>query len=108
MQIREIPAQRKFVSEGCHDHKIEKIVNMNADISETIEDRELGFQIYISYPCTQCHAHFNAHKPPKYVAPTISMLEKMLTKLYLSRQHLSIDPKKFATPTLTPITPKSV
>jgi len=26
-------------------HKIEKIVNMNADISETIEDRELGFQI---------------------------------------------------------------
>jgi len=45
MQIREIPAQRKFLSEGCHAPKIEKIVNMNADISETIEDRELGFQI---------------------------------------------------------------
>jgi len=28
--------------------------------------------------------------------------------MYWSRQYLSIDPKKFATPTLTPITPKSV
>jgi len=26
-------------------HKLQKIVNMNADISETIKDRELGFQI---------------------------------------------------------------
>jgi len=26
-------------------HKLKKIVNMNADISETIKDRELGFQI---------------------------------------------------------------
>jgi len=25
--------------------KLQKIVNMNADISETIKDRELGFQI---------------------------------------------------------------
>jgi len=25
--------------------KLEKIINMNANISETIEDRELGFQI---------------------------------------------------------------
>jgi len=33
----------------CHAHlnahKLKKIVNMNADISETIKDRKLGFQI---------------------------------------------------------------
>jgi len=39
MQISEIPAQRKFISE-------------------------------------QCHAHSNAHKPPKTVAPTVLMLDK--------------------------------
>jgi len=88
MQILEIPAQRKFVSAGCHahsnahkppktvapkfltlkqkcemyysnqylsidqknsvprpqtSHKLQKIVSMNADTSETIKDRELGF-----------------------------------------------------------------
>jgi len=42
-----------------------------------------------------CHAHSNAHKPPKPVAPTIFMLEeKFLTKVYKSHQYLSIDQKK--------------
>jgi len=72
MQIPKIPAQRKFVSAMCHAHsnadkppsaeaptvliqkkfarpktahKLQKIVNMNADISETIKDREMGSQI---------------------------------------------------------------
>jgi len=56
---------------------------MSADISEVIKDRELGFKIYVPSPCTQsklitqtCHAHSNAHKPPKLVAPAIFMLEK--------------------------------
>jgi len=38
-----------------------------------------------------CHAHSNGHKPPKPVAPTIIMLDKNVN-----------------TPTLTPITLKSV
>jgi len=41
--------QRKFVSAMCHAHlsalKLQKIVDMNADILETIKDRELGFHI---------------------------------------------------------------
>jgi len=37
------------------------------------------------------------------------MLDKqILTEMYWSRQYLSIDPKKFDTPTLTPIRLKSV
>jgi len=28
-------------------HKLQKIVNMNVDISETVKDREWGSQIYI-------------------------------------------------------------
>jgi len=40
-----------------------------------------------------CHAHSNAHKPPKTVAPTVLMLEsKNLTEMYCSHQYLSIDP----------------
>jgi len=35
------------------------------------------------------------------VAPSIFMLDKNLTEIYCSYQNLSIDPKKFATPTLT-------
>jgi len=47
----------------------------------------------------ECHAHSNAHKPQKTVAPTRI---KILTEICCSRQYLSIDPKKkFATPTLT-------
>jgi len=38
-----------FLKKVCHAHfnahKLQKIVNMNADISETIKDRELGFQM---------------------------------------------------------------
>jgi len=36
----------------CHAHftahKLKKIVNMNADISENIKDRELGFQKFLT------------------------------------------------------------
>jgi len=39
-----------------------------------------------------CHAHSNAHKPPKTVAPSVLMRE--LTEMYCSHQYLSIDPKK--------------
>jgi len=42
------------------------------------------------------------------MTPTIIMLDKILTEMYWSRQYLSLDPKKFARPTLTPITLKSV
>jgi len=46
---------------------------MNADISVTIKDRELGFQIpFRSTASLLCHAH----KPPRPVAPTIFMLGK--------------------------------
>jgi len=49
MQTHGLLAHRKFVSAGCHAHfsahKHQKIVNMNADISETIKDRELRSQI---------------------------------------------------------------
>jgi len=49
MQIPELFTQRKFVLAACHTHfdadKLPKIAIMNAYISETIKDRELGFQI---------------------------------------------------------------
>jgi len=55
-----------------------------------------------SLPCTQrnfvtqmCHAHSNALKRPKPVAPAIFMLNtKCISEMYWSRQYLSIDPKK--------------
>jgi len=47
MQIPELLAQRKFDSAMCHAHlnahKLQSILNMSADISETIKDRELFF-----------------------------------------------------------------
>jgi len=46
---------------------------MNAEISETIRARLLGFGMPIP---ELCHAHSNAHKPPKPVAPIIFMLDK--------------------------------
>jgi len=46
-QVCWIPAQRKFVSEGCHAHK----------------------------PPT-CHAHSNTHKQPNPVVPSIFMQDK--------------------------------
>jgi len=56
-----------------------------------------------------CHAYFNAHKPPKPVTPTIFMLDK---KFYLKCiglvNNYRLIQNKFATPTLTPITFKSV
>jgi len=55
---------------------------MNAEISETIRARLLRFGVQIPELLTQrkfvsaiCHAHSNAHKPPKTVAPTVLMLE---------------------------------
>jgi len=65
-------------------HKLQEIVNMNADLSETVKDRELGLKIKILLPCTQCkfvtrisHAQSNANKPPNPMAPTIFKLEKI-------------------------------
>jgi len=72
---------------------------MNAEISETIRARLLGYGMQIPELLTQrkfdspaCHAHSNAHKPPKIVAPTAFMLRKILAEIYVSRQYISIDP----------------
>jgi len=92
---------------------------VNAEISETIRARLLGLGMHIPGLITQrkfvsamCHAHSDAHTPPKPVAPTIFMLEKNVTEMYWSRQYLSkcvglvntyrLIQKKIATPTLTP------
>jgi len=77
---------------------------MNAEISETIRAGLLKFGVQIPELLTQrkfvsaeCHAHSNAHKPPKTVAPTVLMLEiKILTEVYCSHQYLSIDIPKAA------------
>jgi len=57
-------------------------VLMNAETSETMGARLLRFGVQIPELLTQrkfvsveCHAHSNAHKPPKTVAPTVLMLE---------------------------------
>jgi len=54
---------------------------MNAEISETIQGTILGLGMQISeipaqrkFVSAECHAHSNAHKPPKSAAPTIFML----------------------------------
>jgi len=56
-------------------------VPMNSEISETIKARLLRFGMQMPELLTQrkfvsamCHAHSNAHKPPKTVAPTALML----------------------------------
>jgi len=58
-------------------------VRMNAEISETMGARLLRFGVQIpelltqcKFVSAQCHAHSNAHKPPKTVAPTVLMLDK--------------------------------
>jgi len=55
---------------------------MNAEISKSIRARFLGFVMQIpellaqrKFVPTGCHAHSNAQKPPKAVAPTILMLK---------------------------------
>jgi len=65
---------------------------MNAEISETIQTTILGLGMQIpeipaqrKFGSAECHAHSNAHKPPKPVAPT---------EMYWSHQYQSIDPKK--------------
>jgi len=53
-------------------------VRMNAEISETIQATILGLGMQIpkipaqrNFVSAECHAHSNAHKPHKPVAPTI-------------------------------------
>jgi len=55
---------------------------MNAEISETMRVTilELGTQIpeipaQRRFDSVECHAHSNAHTPPKTVAPTVLMQE---------------------------------
>jgi len=55
---------------------------MNAEISETMGARLLRFIVQIpellthrKFDSAECHAHSNAHKLPKTVAPTVLMLE---------------------------------
>jgi len=55
---------------------------MNAEISETISAKILGFGMQIpeipaqrKFISAMCHAHSKAQKPPKTVAPTVLMLE---------------------------------
>jgi len=55
---------------------------MNAEILETIQAKILGLGMQIpeipaqrKFVKAECHAHSNAHKPPKTVAPTVLMLE---------------------------------
>jgi len=57
-------------------------VRMNAEISETISAWRSGFGMQIpeffaqrKFVSARCHAHFNAHKPTKTVAPTVLKLE---------------------------------
>jgi len=45
-----------------------------------------------------CHAHSNAHKPPKAVAPTVLMLDNFNLNILFSSPK-----KKFSTPTV-PVT----
>jgi len=56
-------------------------IRRNAEISETIKAKLLGFGMQIPELLTQrkfvsaaCHAHFHAHKPPQTVS-TVLMLE---------------------------------
>jgi len=58
-------------------------VRMNAEILETIGARLLRFGVQVpellmqrKFVSAECHAHSNAHKPPKTVAPTVLMLEE--------------------------------
>jgi len=72
---------------------------MNAMTSEIIKASilRLGMQI-LEIPArrklvsSMCHAHSNDHKPPKTVAPTVSMLEYKfhLTEMYCSHPYLSL------------------
>jgi len=55
---------------------------MNAEISETTGATILGLGMQIpeipaqrKFASAMCHAHSNAHKPRKTVAPTVLMLE---------------------------------
>jgi len=53
-------------------------VRMNAEISETIQATILQIPeipAQRKFVSAECHAHSNAHKPPKTVAPTVLMLE---------------------------------
>jgi len=74
---------------------------MNSEISETIQATILGLGMQIpeipaqrKFDSAECHAHFNA---------------KILTEIYIGLVNTyRLIQKKFATPTLTPISLKSV
>jgi len=58
-------------------------VRMNAEISESMRVTKLGLGTQIpeipaqrKFVSVECHAHSNAHKPPKTVAPTVLMLDR--------------------------------
>jgi len=69
---------------------------MNAEISETIRATVLGLAKQIpaqrKFVSELCHAHSNAHKPPKTVARFDARI-KILTAMNWSHQYLSIDGK---------------
>jgi len=55
---------------------------MNAEISETTKGTIVGIGMQVpeipaqrKFVSAACHAHSNAHKPPKAVASTVLMLE---------------------------------
>jgi len=59
---------------------------MNAEISETIQATIRGLGMLIpeipaqrKLVLAECHAHSNAHKPPKTVAHTVLMLEYFIS-----------------------------
>jgi len=67
---------------------------MNAEISETIRARLLGFGMQIPELLTQrklCHAHSNAQNCGSY---SVDARIQIVTEMYCPHQYLSISPKK--------------
>jgi len=61
---------------------------MNAEISKTMRVTILGLGTQIpeipaqrKFVSVECHAHSNAHKPPKTVAPTVNKI--IINKKYV-------------------------
>jgi len=72
-----------------------KILGLGTQIPEIPAQRK--------FVSVECQAHSKAHKPPKNGGSySFDARIKILIEMYCSRQYLSIDPKKFATPILTP------
>jgi len=60
VQIPELLTQRKFVSAM-------PLLRFGVQIPELLTQRK--------FVSVECHDHFNAHKPPKPVTPTVFMLD---------------------------------